>query len=352
MRAKAALTESGESSDGDETPIEPGRPIVDPHHHLWDYSPQFWESIYPDRQPPPRFLLPEFLSTVSHSGHNITDTVFVECHSMYRNSGPEELRPVGETEFVNGIAAMSASGAYGPCRVAAAIVGTANLTLGDRVKAVLEKQIAAGNGRLRGIRMWTAYSDTGLLGMAPDWLVKGVMLDASFRRGVSALEPLGLSLDIWCVHTQISEVSELATCFPRTTIILNHIGSPLSLGPYATRQTEVFVNWKNAIAELARRPNVVLKLGGLGVDLSVPLGDHVGYASSATLVERWRPYFETCISAFGADRCMFESNFPPDNATCSYGALWNAFKLMVKGYSEDEKSNLFSGTAKRTYRLN
>jgi len=333
----------------EERPLEPHRPIVDAHHHLWDYPEKFWD-YSAECKPPPRFLLPELQQTIARSGHNVRQTVFVECHAMYRAEGLEEMRPVGETEFVNGIAAMSASGGYGPCRVAA-IVGCADLRQGERAKAVLEAHIAAGNGRFRGIRMWTAYVDADLLGRPPDLAVKGLMRDSGFRRGVSLLAPLGLSLDVWCVHTQIPELSELATAFPDTTIILDHIGSPLSIGPYANREAEVFEEWKTAVIDLARRPNAMVKLGGLGVDLAVPVGTHHGNASSATLARKWRPYIETCVDAFGPKRCMFESNFPPDNATCTYGALWNALKLIVAEYSEGEKTALFSGTARTVYRL-
>lgn len=333
----------------EELPLDPQRPIVDAHHHLWDYPATFWD-YSAELTPPPRFLLPELVETIARSGHNIRQSVFVECHAMYRADGPEELRPIGETEFVNGIAAMSASGGYGDCRVAA-IVGCADLRLGDRAKAVLEAHIAAGNGRFRGIRTWTAYVDAALLGRPPDAAVKGLLRDSAFRRGVSLLEPLGLSLDVWCLHTQIPELTELAAAFPDTTIILDHVGSPLSFGPYAGREAEVFEDWSKAIIDLGRRPNVMVKVGGLGVDLAVPVGTHYGSTPSGTLARKWRPYFETCIAAFGPERCMFESNFPPDNATCSYGALWNACKLIVAGYSEAEKTALFSGTARRAYRL-
>jgi len=336
----------------EEAPLDAQRPIIDAHLHAWDYPAKFWNYIYPDgRPPPPRFLLPEVLQTIARGGHNVTRTVFIECHSMYRADGPEELQAIGETEFANGIAAMSASGGYGQCRVAAAIVGAANMRLGGRVKPVLEAQIAAGNGRFRGIRTLAGYTDANLLELPPDPSLKGLMRDGAFRRGVSALESLGLSLDVWCVHTQIPELSELAAAFPRTTIILDHLGSPLDFGPYATREAEVFAQWKEAIIELSRRPNVMLKLGGLGSDLSVSLGTRRGNGSSPALAAKWRPYIETAIDRFGVDRCMFESNFPPDSAACTYGALWNAFKLIVAGYSEAEKSALFSGTAARIYRL-
>ncbi|CAA9543489.1 MAG: Purine/pyrimidine phosphoribosyl transferase, partial [uncultured Thermomicrobiales bacterium] len=96
--------------------IEPALPIVDPHHHLWD-------------RPGWRYLLDELLADLN-SGHTIVATVFLQCRAMHRADGPEALRPVGETEFVNGVAAMSASGGYGLTRVCAGIVGPADLRLG------------------------------------------------------------------------------------------------------------------------------------------------------------------------------------------------------------------------------
>jgi predicted TIM-barrel fold metal-dependent hydrolase len=329
----------------EEAPLDPQRPIVDAHHHLWDHPDA------PADYALQRFMLPEFLAIIKASGHNFTHTVFAQCHAMYRADGPEELRPIGETEFVNGIAAMSASGVYGPCRVAAGIVGSADFMLGDRVKPVLEAQIAAGNGRFRGIRVATAYAGTGLFGQAASAANKGVLQDTAFRKAVAALAPLGLNWDISCFHPQLGEVAEVAGVFARTTIVLNHVGLPLNVGPYADKQKEVFAVWKRGIAELAKRPNVVVKLGGLGMEWSVPMLSRRKQMPSTVLAEEWKPYIETCIAAFGPARCMFESNFPPDFATCTYGALWNAFKLIVAAYSEAEKTALFSGTAQKVYRL-
>jgi L-fuconolactonase len=353
MPTKETLNGSSESqgAPAEEMPLDPARPIVDPHHHLWEFSSEFWSVLYRDgRRPPPRFFLPEAVAMIARGGHKITHTVVVECHAMYRSEGPEELRAIGETEFINGIAAMSASGGYGPCRVAAGIVAAADLRLGDAVRPVLEAQVAAGNGRLRGIRASAGYAED-LLELPPNTSLQGLLTDAAFRRGVAALESLDLSLDVWCVHTQIGDVASLAAACPGVTIILDHLGSPLTFGPYAGREDEVFASWKESIIELARRPNVVLKLGGLGSDLSVSLGTRVGNETSALLSTRWRPYIETCIAAFGAERCMFESNFPPDSATCTYGALWNTFKRIVADYSEAEKSRLFAATARRIYRI-
>lgn len=331
------MSETERDRHVEEQPLDPGRVIVDPHHHLWDHG-----------EP---FLLPEMLKTLDEAGHKVVQTVYVECRAMYRQDGPEELKPVGETEFANGIAAMSASGRYGDCRIAAGIVGTADLRLGARVKPVLEAQIAAGNGRLRGIRTFTAYVQPEVFGGLSYEMTQGIMMEPGFHDGVRALPRFGLTLDVWCFHPQLGEVIDLASACPDTTIILDHVGTPLHVGPYANREAEVLADWRKSITELARRPNVRIKLGGLGMDLGAAMGSVRHNRSSSRLAAEWGPYIETCITAFGPNRCMFESNFPPDNATCSYGALWNAFKIIAAAYSEDEKAALFSGTARQVYRL-
>jgi predicted TIM-barrel fold metal-dependent hydrolase len=329
-----------------EQPIDPARDIVDPHHHFWDHGDI--PGVAVGSKP---FLLPEFLQAIRESGHQIVQSVYVECNSMYRREGPQDLRPIGETEFANGIAAMSASGRYGDSRIAAGIVGTANLRLGAQVAPILEAQIAAGNGRLRGIRFPTAYAEAGLFGHAADPRSKGTLLDPAFREGVRALQRFKLSLDVWCLHTQLGELADLASAFPDLTIVLDHLGTPLTRDAHLGRGAPVFAQWRAGIVDLARRPNVVAKLGGMGMDVTVPIGTAGGTAPSSKLAEEWRPYIETCIEAFGARRCMFESNFPVDSATCSYGALWNAFKLIAAAYSEHEKAALFGATAVEVYRL-
>jgi predicted TIM-barrel fold metal-dependent hydrolase len=328
----------------EEAPLDPARVIVDPHQHLWDHGVSGAAGSKP-------FLLQEFVRVVAESGHNVTRTVYVECGSMYRREGPQDFRSIGETEFANGMAAMAASGRYGDCRIAAGIVGMANLRLGAEVVPILEAQIAAGNGRLRGLRFPTAYADTGLFGRAPDPSRKGILLEPTFRDGVRTMQRFGLSLDVWCLHPQLDELADLADACPEITIILDHVGTPLKLDAGLGRDAEVFPQWRSSIANLARRPNVVAKLGGLGMDVIGPIGATGGRAHSTKLAADWRPYIETCIEVFGARRCMFESNFPVDGATCSYGALWNAFKRIAAPCSEDEKTALFSGTAASVYRL-
>jgi predicted TIM-barrel fold metal-dependent hydrolase len=330
----------------DEQPLDAARPIVDPHHHLWDHGNV--PGVASGSQP---FLLQDFMRVIHDSGHRVMQSIYVECGSMYRREGPKDLRPIGETEFANGMAAMSASGRYGDARIATGIVASANLKLGMKVTPILEAQLVAGNGRLRGIRFPTAYAEAGLFGRAADPDAKGILLDSTFRDGVRVLQRFALSLDVWCLHTQLGELADLASACPDIPIILDHLGTPLKLDAHLGRDATVFTHWRSGMVELARRPNVVVKVGGLGMDVTAPIGTTGGTAHSSKLAEAWRPYVETCIEVFGAPRCMFESNFPVDGATCSYGALWNAFKLIAERCSDDEKNALFGGTAINVYRL-
>jgi L-fuconolactonase len=321
-----------------EAVIEPGLEIVDPHHHLWDHDDY-------------RFLLPELLADTG-SGHNISRTVFIECGSMYRADGPAEMKPVGETEFVNGTAAMSASGRYGPTRLCSGIVGHADLRLGDGVARVLEAQITAGDGRFRGIRHSVTWDASDRLPRARTNPSQGQMLDPTWRAGFARLAPLNLTFEAWLYHPQLPDLVDLARAFPQTTIILNHVGGPVGIGPYKGKQAETFAQWRTSIAELAKSPNVVVKLGGLGMLFGVfDFYARETPPSSADLATAYTPYIETCIAAFGVNRSMFQSNFPPDGVSSSYPVLWNAFKRMAAGYSASEKAELFSGTAKRVYRL-
>jgi L-fuconolactonase len=321
-----------------ETILEPMLPIVDPHHHLWE-------------RPGWRYMLDDLLAD-TNSGHNIVATVFVQCRSMHRAGGPEEFRPVGETEFVNGVAAMSASGGYGATKICAGIVGHVGLTLGRRASAVLEAHIRAGGGRFRGIRHITAYDADPTL-MNPAYSPPpGLMADKSFREGFACLAPLNLTFDAWLYHPQIGDVTSLAQSFPGTGICLNHVGGPLAIGKYAGKRDEVFAAWSESIRDLAACPNVVVKLGGMAMRINGwDFHEKTDPPSSETLAAAWKPYVETCIEAFGANRCMFESNFPVDKGSYAYAPFWNACKLLAKGASAAEKTDLFSGTAARFYRL-
>jgi predicted TIM-barrel fold metal-dependent hydrolase len=337
--------------------LEPDLPIIDPHHHLWVVPEAVRRKMDPEANPflfvrkeTPRYLLDELLADLN-AGHNVVATVFVQCHSMYRADGPAAMRPVGEVEFVNGIAAMSASGTFGPRRACAGIVGQADLRLGAAVEDVLLAEIAAGGGRFRGIRHTSQddpdpyYARSGNSG-------PGVLLDAAFREGFARLQPLGLSFDAYLYEPQLPELLDLARAFPETQIILDHTGTPLGMGGYAGSHAERFSIWAARIRELAACDNVVAKLGGLGMPVcGFPSYRASPSASSEQLAREWGPYFETCIEAFGADRCMFESNFPTESGSCNYATLWNAFKRVTRNASADEKTLLYRDVAARVYRL-
>ena len=343
--------------------IEPELPIVDPHHHLWYRPAAFLDALERDANLMARGLLPTFrrharylldeFRTDLGSGHDIRATVFVEVHAMYRTDGPEALRSVGEVEFANGIAAMSASGLFGDTTICAGIVGSVDLRLGDAARDVLIAHIQAGGGRYRGIRAPGVVADEdpatlGAFGGKPH-----VMLDPAFRAGFRHLEPLGLSYDAWQLEYQLPDLIDLARAFPGTRIVLNHAGGLFALGRHAGRIEERFTRWRENIRALARCSNVVVKLGGLGMPTcGLRHANAATPPSSAELANEWRPYIETCIEAFGADRCMFESNYPVDAATASYPVIWNAFKRIAAGASAPEKTALFSGTARRIYDLN
>ena len=318
--------------------LEPELPIIDTHHHLWDRDGH-------------RYLLHELLADV-RTGHNVVATVFIECDAMYRATGPEEMRPVGQTEFVAGQAAMSESGMYGPTRVAAGIVGFADLTLGDRVEPVLESHIRAAGGRFRGVRHQAGWDASDVIGNSRTATGPHLMMEKEFRAGVARLAALGLSLDAWAFHPQMADTIDLARAFPHATIIVGHVGGVLGYGPYTGKRDEVFAFWKKHVTELARCPNVVMKLGGMMMRLAAyDYRTQPKPPTSAELAELWKPYIGTCIELFGANRCMFESNFPVDKMGIGWAALWNAFKRIASGASAAEKLALFSGTARRAYRL-
>ena len=335
--------------------LEPDLPIIDPHHHLWDRPARDVSTMTHDFERAiagvNRYLLPELLADLN-SGHNVLATVFIECGSMYRADGPTAMKPVGETEFVGGVAARSASGGYGPARACAGIVGHADLMLGGAVGEVLDAHIAAGGGRFRGIRHSVSYdADSSVLGPLAR-RPPGVFKEKAFREGFAELSRHGLSFDAWLLEPQLPELIELARLFPETTIILDHVGTPLGMGAYEGRREERFAVWAASIGELAKLENVVVKLGGLAMCFPhFPSFMSDPPASSEQLAAEWRPYIETCIQAFGPRRCMFESNFPVDIGSCDYRTLWNAFKVLADGYSAEDKTALFSGTAKRVYRL-
>jgi L-fuconolactonase len=346
------------SAAATEAILEPDLPIIDPHHHLWDWP----EAMLANRPVPQhgfdtvirramRYLLPELLADLN-TGHNIRATVFVQCGAMYRADAPDAFKPVGETEFVNGVAAMCASGTYGPVRACAGIVGHVDLTAGAVVSDVLEAHLKAAGDRFRGIRHSASYdADPHVLGP----LVRagaGLYMAKAFREGYAQLGKFNLSFDAWLVEPQLPELIDLARAFPNTPVILDHVGTPLGIASYQGKREERFPSWRENIRKLAALPNVSVKLGGLSMAFcNFPSFLQTPAATSAQLAREWQPYIDTCIELFGVKRCMFESNFPVDMGSCTYPILWNAFKILAKNYSAEEKTALFSGTAQRVYRL-
>jgi L-fuconolactonase len=318
--------------------LEPELRIIDPHHHMWI-------------RPGWRYLFDDLLADTG-SGHNIVATVYVQARSMYRESGPVEMRPVGEVEFVNGVAAMCASGLLGKTRACAGIVGQADLTLGGRVEPVLAALSRAGGDRFRGIRHITAWDADASLTNPAYPAPPALLADKTFREGFAVLGRLGLSFDAWMYHPQLDELANLAGAFPGTKIVLNHVGGPLGAGAYSGKRNEVFPRWAASIKALARHQNVFIKVGGLGQAFNgLGFDKQADPPSSEALAAEFRRYFETCIDAFGASRSMFESNFPVDKASYSYQVFWNACKRLTKGASSAERADLFAGTAARFYRL-
>ena len=323
-----------------EDPIEPEIPLCDPHHHFWDGRLQ---SV-----PYQRYLIHELMADLD-SGHNVRSTVFVEARSMYRADGPEEMRPVGEVEFVQGLAAASASGAYGEARAAAAIVGHADLKLGDGVARVLEALQAASPNRFKGIRHNVTWSPDPLI---ENRETEGIMSNETFRAGARVLAGMGLSLDVMLSFPQLNELAEFARAAPEVSIILNHLGGVSRTGIYAGKDDEIIPAWREGISAVARCPNVTCKLGGMGMPRwgfgwharNVPIG-------SEELAEAMAPWMNYAIEQFGPERCMFESNFPPDKVSFSYNVMYNTFKRLSQGYSPTERANLFHDAAARAYHI-
>jgi L-fuconolactonase len=317
--------------------LDPELPIVDTHHHLWNA--------------PGRYLIEELLADTA-SGHAVAATVFIECRSNYRTEGPTELRSVGEVAFVADLASRCDADHPGTTRVAAAIVGYADLTLADRVEPVLAALIEAGEGRLRGVRNSAGWHADPVIGNNHHDAGPGHYLRADFRAGLNRLTAVGLSLDALVYHHQHADLIDLARACPHARIILNHTGIPLGYGPFAGRQKEVYAQWLATLREIAACQNVIMKLGGMMMRLAAyDYNALPAPPSSEQLASYWRPYIEPCIELFGAERCTFESNFPVDKMGIGYAALWNAFKRITAAASVDERAALFSRTARRAYRL-
>jgi L-fuconolactonase len=326
-----------------EPTLEPDLPICDPHHHFWDFRTA--------RIPYQRYLLHELAADIQ-SGHNVRSTVFIEARAMYRVDGPEEMRPIGEVEFVQGLAAASASGLYGPGRAAASIIGHANLLLGDRVAPVLAALKAASPNRFRGIRHSVTWDPHPEVENTAAHRMQAQLANEQFRAGARVLARMGFTLEAWMYFPQLPELADFARAIPNLQIILNHIGGLIRTGPYAGNDDEVLATWRRGIAAVAECPNVTIKLGGMGMPRTgfdwharaTPIG-------SEELAAAMAPYMNYCIEKFGPNRCMFESNFPVDKVSFSYHVMYNAFKRLSQGYSATERSAMFHDTAVRAYRV-
>jgi L-fuconolactonase len=318
-----------------EAVLEPDLAICDPHHHLRE-------------RPNDRYFLEEFVRDTS-TGHDIVATVCVENRAQYRSSGPEPMKPVGETEFFDSVGARAAANPKLSTAVAAGIVGHADLSLGEEVSEVLEAHLGASPSRFRGIRHSTTWDESDTIRSDAR---RGLLADSAFRRGFACLKRCGLSFDAWLYHPQLPELVELARAFPDVTIVLDHIGGPLGVGPYQGKRDEVFQVWSKGVTDLSSCPNVNVKLGGFGSTRSgYDWHKRAARPGSAELANTMAPYFDFCIEKFGVHRCMFESNFPVDKASYSYVAIWNAFKRISQSFSAAEREALFHDTAVRVYRL-
>lgn len=320
---------------GTEPALEPAMPIIDAHHHFYD-------------RPGWTYLLDEYLQD-AQSGHNITASVYMQALTRYRQSGPEELRPVGETEYVIGATAPTQSRKP---QVARGMVGYADLRRGAAVREVLEAHLQAAQGRFRGVRHLVTWDADQTLVNPLSAVPRGLLLDRDYRAGVAQLAPLGLSYDAWLFFPQLPELFDLAKANPDTPIIINHCGGVVRIASYEDKRKEVFESWSRSMRELARLPNVYVKVGGLGMRINgfdFEKGELP--PSSIQLAQAWKPWMHTCIEAFGVDRCMFESNFPVDKGSYPYSNGWNAFKRLTADASANEREALFRGTVSKVYRL-
>lgn len=323
-----------------EAVIEPELPIIDAHHHLWTPSPF------------PRFETygpVELREDMINCGHNIIGTVYTDSHYNYRTDGPEHLRHVGETEYAEQARQEGRRIGGKAAGICAAIVTTANLLQGEKVGEVLDAHVAA-SPRFRGIRHITAFD--GNLEPIYGAYEAGLMMSPAFREGFAELARRDLTFDAYLFFPQLPELVDLAQKFPDARIVLNHVGGYIGISSYAERPDETFAQWKANMAAVAALPNVSLKLGGLNMAVTamIPADDEKPFTSEQ-VASAQRDLMLTAIDLFGPERCMVESNFPVDMVYVSYTVLWNAFKRMTADFSDQERSNLFSETAKRIYRF-
>jgi len=325
-----------------EDPILPNFPIIDPHHHLWDVG--FG-----------RYYIEELLEDINSSGHNIEATVYIMSSSntkIYAKDGLEEFKPLTEIEFATSEGKRADLIPDNKVKVNASIVGSVDLTFGSKLEPVLEKAINISEGRLKGIRMLLASHTDPRISSGAVKSDLGLMLHPNFIDGAKCIQNADLSLDFWIYHTQLNEMEKIARALPDLTIILNHVGGPIHLGEYEGKQAVTHREWRSAMIRLSRIPNINVKLGGLGMAVNgAKFHNDKIPPNSVQLSDVWKPWIYETIDMFGFDRCMFESNFPVDKGSCSYGTLWNAFKILATDMSDDEKNKLFSKNAARIYKI-
>jgi len=318
--------------------IDPGRPIIDTHHHLWPETGWLPYGI-------------DDLAADTGSGHNIVATVFIECRASYLPDGPRHMKPVGETQFVAAQATRLAE-QHPDAAPIAGIVAHADLALGDQLGEVLDAHEAAAGGLFRGIRDPLSSPLEPETLRIPGRAAPGRFAEEAFREGVRELGRRGLTYDTWHYHHQNTEMLELAHAAPDTMMVLDHFGTPLGVGRFAGRRDEIFTEWAVGVARLATCDNIVAKLGGLAMpDNGFGWHENPKPPTSDEFVSAQARYYHHTIECFGPERCMFESNFPIDRYSLSYPVLWNGFKKLSAGYSPDEQSAMFEGTARRIYRL-
>ncbi len=317
--------------------IEPGLPIIDPHHYLWRHpglDPYLIENLWDD----------------TSSGHNVVKTVFVECFAQYRQDGPEQERSLGETEFVRQQA--EASDKDPKKATIAGIVGHVDLSIGESLQALLQQHIELAGGRFRGIRDAGARAEHPEIMQIAGRAAVDHYQRKSFREGVRLLGKMGLTYDTWHYHYQNRDFLDLAQACPETMMVLDHFGTPLGVGPYASQKDAIFEQWKKDIADIAKCPNVVAKIGGLAMpDNGFGWHERETPPTSDDFFEAQRDYYLHTIECFGPDRCLMESNFPVDRFSISYHVLYNGLKKIVADFSETEKLAMFHDTSARVYSL-
>jgi len=308
--------------------------ICDAHHHIWDF-------------PTSKYLADELLEDFV-SGHNVTSSVYMECGHAYDTSLPKHLASTGETKFIENFAEEILKRTNGDVAACKAIVSYTDLCLGSRTQESLEAHLAASN-RFCGVRHATGWDADKNIRNAHTKPTEGLMLTKEFSNGIRALTKLNLSFDAWLYHPQILEFATLAKNHPNQIMVLDHVGGPLGIGRYAGARKLVYEQWKKNISLLATQENVYVKLGGLAMSITGMVNKRLPNIDTIQLAALTAPYYLHVIDKFGAERCIFESNFPVDKVGVSYSTLWNSFKYITQSFSPSEKLALFKGTAEKIY---